>query len=567
MITRGRRAGAGVLAVLLCVPLTAFGWGDGHRRYLGTEYDLGGVVHQIDGPQMDVQQAAQAITASTTATLAEVAAHRDTLAYGGITAPAGEPRLVTYPGPDGIEASPMYAVTVQQQDRSQPSFVYYTTAKKTDTNIEKDTSWTSFSFRGRVTVHVTALDADATGCIVRPTSAAIHTTFADGTCTFSLTRPRNVSVEFAPNTTNPVLHPMLVFANPLEADAPDPHGPGVLYLQPGSHEIPQELADAGDPDVLYFAPGVHDIGALVPLRDDETIYLAGGAWVRGTFKATGPVHNFTIRGRGVLDGSFLDTGDQTANKGQPGMIDIADQSSSTLLVEGITLANAVRFNVRALGKYTTIENVKIIDWWYSSDGMVGGNSSLLENNFIKVNDDSIKLFWGDTVARHNTIWQLENGAPFMISWNIHVDSRRFHVYDNDVIHADHYKIKKSAIFRALHATEGHLGDYLFEDIRVEAAHFRLFDLTLDNNKWYDPSLGWGSLDTLIFRNIHADGPFSHAGLIHGADADHLVSKVALQNVSIGGTCLADAEDGNIDIDPASTDAISITHTPDCGAHT
>jgi hypothetical protein len=269
----------------------------------------------------------------------------------------------------------------------------------------------------------------------------------------------------------------------------------------------------------------------------------------------------------VLDGSFLDTGDQTENKKQPGMIDIADRSSSTLLVEGITLANAVRFNVRALGQYTTIENVKIIDWWYSADGMVGGNSSLLENNFIKVNDDSIKLFWGDTIARHNTIWQLENGAPFMISWNIHENSRRFHVYDNDVIHADHYKIAKSAIFRALHASEGHLGDYLFEDIRVEDAHFRLFDLTLDDNKWYDPALGWGSLDTLIFRNIHADGPFSHAGLIHGADADHLVSQVALQDVSVGGTCLASAQEADIDIDPASTDAISITHTPDCGAHT
>jgi hypothetical protein len=347
-----------------------------------------------------------------------------------------------------------------------------------------------------------------------------------------------VSVEFEPNVTNPVLHPMLVFANPLEGVVPDP----------------------ADPDVLYFGPGVHELGSKVPLRDDQTIYLAGGAWVKGTFIANGPVHNLTIRGRGVLDGSFVDTGNQDQNKNQPGMIDIADQSSSNLLVEGITLANAPRFNVRALGRFTTVENVKIIDWWWSADGMVGGNSSLLENNFIKVNDDSIKLFWGDTIARKNTIWQLENGAPFMISWNIHVDSDTFHVYDNDVIHAEHYRIAKSAIFRALHATEGNLSRYLFEDIRVEDAHFRLFDLTLDDNKWHDPELGWGSLDTLIFRDIQADGPFSQAGLIHGADADHLVSNVALQDVSVGSTCLSSAEDGNIDIDPSSTDAITITHS-------
>ena len=536
--TPARMSAAG-LALVLCLPLTAFGWGLGHQRYVGTEYHLGGDVTPVDGPQRDIAQAADSIVASTDETLVQIAAHRRTLAYGDITPRPGRPEIVTYPGPDGIEASPEYSVTVEQHHRRSDSFVYYTTAKKTDTNIEDDTSWTSFSFRGRVTVHVTASKPDGlTGCLVRPTAAQIRTTFADGTCTFTLNRPRNLSVEFEPNVTNPVLHPMLVFANPLEADVPDPD----------------------DPDVLYFGPGVHDIGAEVPLRDNETIYLAGGAWVRGTFIANGPVHNLTIRGRGVLDGSFLDTGDQTQNKKQPGMINIADQASSNLLIEGITLANAVRFNVRALGQYTTIENVKIIDWWWSADGMVGGNSSLLENNFIKVNDDSIKLFWGDTIARHNTIWQLENGAPFMISWNIHVDSNTFHVYDNDVVHAEHYQIKKSAIFRALHATEGHLSRYLFEDIRVEDAHFRLFDLTLDDNKWHDPALGWGSLDTLIFRDIQADGPFDNAGLIHGADADHLVSNVALQNVSVGSTCLANAKDANIDIDPTDTDNISITHS-------
>ena len=148
----------------------------------------------------------------------------------------------------------------------------------------------------------------------------------------------------------------------------------------------------------------------------------------------------------------------------------------------------------------------------------------------------------------------------MISWNIHVDRDTFHVYDNDVIHAEHYKIAKSAIFRALHATEGNLSRYLFEDIRVEDAHFRLFDLTLDDNKWHDPALGWGSLDTLIFRDIRADGPFDNASLIHGADGDHLVSNVALQNVSIGSTCLSNAEDGNIDIDEATTDEVAITHS-------
>ena len=341
----------GALAALLVLPLAAFGRDPGAGHYEGTQYHLGGDVTAVHGPQPAVQQAASEITRSADDTLHQIAEHRRMLAHGDIASRPGPPKLVTYPGPAGITASPKYQVRLEQRHRSHDSFVYYTTAKKTDTNIEDDTSWTSFSFRGRVTVHVTPTDPSGiTACIVRPTSAAIRTAYADGTCTFTLSDPGNVSVEFEPNVSNPVLHPMLVFANPLEADVPHP----------------------GDPDVLYFGPGVHDIGAQQPLRDGQTIYLAGGAWVRGTFLADGPVHDLTIRGRGVLDGSFLDTGDQTENKKQPGMVDIADQSSSNLLVEGITFANAVRFNVRALGKYTTIENVKIIDWWWSADGMVGG---------------------------------------------------------------------------------------------------------------------------------------------------------------------------------------------------
>lgn len=539
-----RRQAAAVAAsaafVLLVVPMGgASAAGSGHHRYVGTEYHLGGTSSPVDGPQSAVARVADEIARSARATEQQIAAHRRTLAYGDITPSPGRPTFVTYPGPQGIQASPRYHATVEQGHRRAASFVYYTTAKKTDTNLEEDTSWTSFSFRGRVRVNVSPTDpAGVTGCLVRPASAHVRTSYRDGVCSFSLDQPRNVSVEFEPNTTNPVLHPMLVFANPIEDDVPDPD----------------------DPDVLYFGPGVHELGRDIPLRDNETIYLAGGAWVRGSFIAHGPVHHLTIRGRGVLDGSFLDTGNQDQNKDQPGMLDIADQSSSTLLVEGITFANAVRFNVRALGQYTTIENVKIIDWWYSADGMVGGNSSLLENNFIKVNDDSVKLFWGDTIARRNTIWQLENGAPFMISWNIHEDNDTFHVYDNDVIHAEHYQIAKSAVFRALHASEGNLSRYLFEDIRVEDAHFRLFDLTLDENKWYDPALGWGSLDGLVFRDIHADGPFTHSSLVHGQGADHLVSNVALQDVSIGSTCLTSAEDGDLDIDPSSTDAVSITRS-------
>jgi hypothetical protein len=169
---------------------------------------------------------------------------------------------------------------------------------------------------------------------------------------------------------------------------------------------------------------------------------------------------------------------------------------------------------------------------------------------------------GPSVIRDNVVWQLENGAPFMISWNIKDDQSDFHVYDNDVIHAEHYWLSPQAIFRSRHATPGHMSRYLFEDIRVEDASWRLFYVILEHNKWYDPTLGYGQVSELIFRNITATTPFTQPNVFAGIDPTHRVYDVTVQDVYVNGTCAANAADGNFSIDPATTDQIRIVR----GAH-
>jgi hypothetical protein len=510
--------------------------------YVGTEYDQGGVTKPIDGPEPGVAKLADRITRVTNQAVQQIARDRAALPYGQIYASAHEPaQLTTYPAPSGIAASDQYSVTVRQGQREENSFVYKVDARKTDTNLEKDTSWTSFSFAGPVRVAVRKLAGQASGCLVRPENEGIRTTFAGNTCYFTLTRPANISVEFAPDTTNPVLHPMLVFANAPEVNVPP----------------------ANDPNVLYLGPGVHDLGAGVQLHSNETVYIAGGAWVEGAFTGT-DLHNVVIRGRGVVDGLFLDTGNQDDNKNQPGLIDISN--STNVVVDGLTFVDAPRFNVRVLGNDITIHDMKAISWWYSTDCVWGGNYSLIEDNFCKVNDDSLKPMSGPSVIRDNVVWQLENGAPFMISWNIEQDQSDFHIYDNDVIHAEQYFLSPQAIFRARHAGAAHMSDYLFDNIRVEDANWRLFYIILEDNKWYDPTLGYGQISGLIFRNITATTPFTMPSVIQGIDPTHRVYDVNIANVEMDGTCVASAAGGNFQIDPATTDQIRIyknAHDP-CG---
>jgi hypothetical protein len=547
-------------AVLVATPAAGEPRGYG-GPYVGVQYDQGGIVRPIAGRVPEVRDLAERITRQTEQMLRELADERARLPYGGLERRAHHHELTVYPAPAGISPSDQYAVTVRQGRTTRSSFVYKVDARKRDTNVEEDTSWTSFSFAGRVSVSVRKLQGEATGCLVRPASARIRTRFADGVCSFTLTRPANVSVEFAPNTTNPVLHPMLVFANPPEADIPP----------------------IDDPNVLYFGPGVHSVGA-VQLHSNQTVYVAGGAWVQAHFKGVG-VHDVVIRGRGIVDGTFLDKGNGRDNRFQPGLVDIdchepgevphspcsATANSRNIVVEGVTFVNGPRFNVRVLGDHITVSNIKVMSWWFKTDCIWAGNVSLIEGNFCKVNDDTLKPMTGPSVIRHNVIWQLEDGSAFQLSYNLRYDQADFHIYDNDVIHDEHYPSPRpanarQAIFAALHAGPATMQRYLFEHIRIEDADWRLFNIRLENNNFYDPALGYGQISDLIFRDITAQRTFREPNAIAGIEADHRVANVSLIDVYANGGCIRSAADGNLEIDPATTDQIRImTSAPGCHA--
>src|ERR1700754_842213 len=96
--------------------------------YSGQQYDFGGAVTPINGTVPVVDDIANSITASTAATVDEIAAHRETLPYGGIDPAPGTPdQLTAYPGPAGIPASDQYTVSVQQSGGPVPSFFYKST--------------------------------------------------------------------------------------------------------------------------------------------------------------------------------------------------------------------------------------------------------------------------------------------------------------------------------------------------------------------------------------------------------------------------------------------------------
>ncbi len=441
-----------------------------------------------------------------------------------LCAASGRAELVTYPGPSGLSPSTEYAIEISQGDQTRESFVYMTRAKWR-TNRSKTTSWTTLSFSGQITVKLTKLNGSFTSCRILPSSYHIEPRIDGQSVLFEMEEPQKISVEFDHDIT----HPMLVFADPLETGIPSPN----------------------DPNVVYFGPGIHTLRETLDIPSDTTVYLAGGAYVKGRFTST-DTRNVKILGRGVLSGEdFKPRTDHL----------IRVQGVQNLLVEGITLVDSPHFNLSLRGHDHIVRNVKMIGWYFSTDGVLTGYRGLVEDCFFKVNDDAIKLYHSDMVVRNCVIWQMENGAPFQISWNMPSDNSHFRVSNIDVIRVEHeWNNPNEAVFDAIHGGAGHMSDYTFEDIRIENAHWRLFYITIDQNEFADSSKGMGRISDLVFRNITVSGSMQRPSVIKGWDADHRISNVLFENLKIGGKYITGPEEGNFQIDPNTTSDIRFVVT-------
>ncbi len=86
----------------------------------------------------------------------------------------------------------------------------------------------------------------------------------DGTqVTLAIAEPCNLTVEI----NDDWVHSLHLFANPIEANAPQPN----------------------DPHVIYFGPGIHEIKAGITVGSGQTLYLAGGAILHGVGSEGGPL--------------------------------------------------------------------------------------------------------------------------------------------------------------------------------------------------------------------------------------------------------------------------------------
>jgi hypothetical protein len=308
-------------------------------------------------------------------------------------------------------------------------------------------------------------------------------------------------------------NPLFIFADPPEKNAPS----------------------AKDPGVLYFGPGIHDIGGEDDaLSSDTTVYLAGGAYVKGLFKSR-PGVRVTFCGRGILSG--VDFPHYT-NGWSHHLIAVPPSEHGQLSVEGITLTDSPKACIVSAVE-STVDNVKFHGWHQNTDGIHVGNGSTVKHCFFKVNDDVIKLYASRLTITDNIIWLEPTGAAIQLSWNLRTPVTSMLVSGLDLIHFDRHEIDGSypfvnnAVMGSRNYSGGRTGPGVtIENLRFEEAPFQLWGMKIKQGGKY--SEGCGSISGLTFRNWTMPAPPRVKSLIDGNGSETgVIENPVFENIQIG----------------------------------
>ena len=446
-------------------------------------------------------------------------------------------QLVTYIAPDSLKPSEFYQVKAN----GKPLFVYQ----------NEVSSLAYFSFQGKVEIEITC-SYDVKWVDVRPKNLNIPVIFTGHSIKFSIYKACNLSIEL----NGEMSRPLYLFAAPLE----------VKPLNLGKK-------------IHFFEGGkIHNVGVL-KLDSEETIYIEGGAVVRGVIVGNG-AKNIKIRGRGILDGTYVHSR----------MIELTN--CENIEIEGIIMLNSPGWTLVPKNcKYLNVNNIKQVCWKNGSDGIdiVACSHVKVNDSFFRNNDDNIVLkCWGsdekypknaprgsdmtDIHIDNSVFWNMPWGNALEIGFELRCGSINNIRFTNcDLIH-----VERGA------ALSIHNGDYatveniLYENIRIEDTMQKLLDLSIFLSQYSLDRIAsdslrkerymhgaWdgvstvseaqkseyasnrGKIRNIIFRNISiSDGQFPYS-ILSGYDTNHLVENVLIENLIIHGKKIKSVKEGRI----------------------
>ncbi|WP_163400079.1 glycosyl hydrolase family 28 protein [Flavobacterium fluviatile] len=451
-------------------------------------------------------------------------------------------KVKVYPAPSGIELSKAYVVKVEGQTVP----VYQTKIPPSEPIPRLKpigtfglASVASFDMNASASVSVTIPDKVQSVKIL-PTSYGIVPTIKGNTIQFQVKNPGHITVEI-----NGQWHESLhILVNPFEKNIPNPKDPNVIYFGPGIHEVTN--ITVGDGQTIYLAGGAYlRCGTL---ENEEEVEIRGAKRKPPTFILRGK--NVSIRGRGIIDQSMVPKKIRRYT--------ILAQNAQNVTIEGVTIFDPSHWTIpiQSCDK-VHVENIKIIGWRGNADGVdiTSSREVLVENCFMRTFDDAvvIKSFGGfgevkNVHTRKCVVWN-ELAHALSIGAEVHENISKVLFEDCDVIH----DVGRETALRVYHCDDAVISDVVFDNIRIEEAR-RLISCWIGKTRWTETEER-GHIKNVTFKNITAtsapidptltrfqDGtdwkPYiikDHASMeLVGYDAEHLVEGIRFENVLLDG---------------------------------
>ena len=413
--------------------------------------------------------------------------------------------------------------------------------------------------------------------IIRPLSAGVTATLSGNTCTFTLPRPMNLSVEADGDLANP----LFVFANPELTKVPSKTDPKVKYFEAGK---------------------IHNVGEII-LKDDETLYIEGGAVVRGVVHARN-AKNVAVRGAGIIDGS--------TRKHKINML--VFRECENVLLENVFILDSFGWTIHLSGsEKIKLSNTRVLAWRPNCDGLDIEYSKNVHADgcFWQTTDDCVavkaiyppavtgipfdEMIDPETLGKHpvkrivgdvvgdilitNSVLSNAKGQTFEIGFELRIDKVSGVTFRNcDVIHG-------GVGFSIHNGDRAIIENMLLDDIRVEQSN-RLIDFTLGlsiysddcpgpyrrsnpkrktvpkqhrpvqaNNvyQWFVPAdqdlkkfeANRGLIRNITIRNMKVATTPRHDSIFSGYSPHHNISNITLEGLEIAGKKILSAKDSGI----------------------
>jgi len=386
-------------------------------------------------------------------------------------------------------------------------------------------SFAAFSFEGDLEIQVELPLGNYKDLYIAPKSLGITPIINDNKVSFRLSQSANLAltIEGVPQ--------LYIFANPLENKLPDINNSNVIY---------------------YRAGQVYEVGQLV-LKENQTLYIEGGAVVRGSVFASG-ASNLRIAGYGVLDGSYYDSNNTHRS--------ILFEACRNSVIEDIIMIEPSSWMV-VLGvcEDIKVQNIKQLGYVSSSDGVdiVGSKRIKVLNSFLRNGDDciAIKAFnmgrynkyvtkdfsadVEDIEVRGCSVLSFRGGQAFEIGHELTTNSvKNIRFIDCDVLGVH----EQGGVF-GIHNSDGAvISNVLYEDIRVEHYYNKLVDLRIIKSRYFKGEKR-GSANNILFKNIDVTVSIYNPGysisLIGGYDAEHIIENVVFDNFKLNNVKVTNAD--------------------------